>query len=261
VAILTEEKEKAIHDLFFEMNTVSTRTETETETKTVTDEDGTTHDETVMKTYVYVTISSSDAQDAAAQYDFSDEQNKMLNELMSPENYPLFAEITGMDVYGGIPPEDIRNIIRNLPAGTKGTAIVQAALTRLGDPYSMAKRGQGRYVDCSYFVRWAYNKAGVDNYKAATAAEQARYCVNHDAIISKDQLQPGDVVFWRKNGCTCAGSHCGRYMGIHHVAIYIGDGKLIEASSSKGRVVIRNIWGEGTGKWQIILYARPHVIN
>lgn len=261
VAILTEDKAKAFHDLFFEMNTVSTRTEIKTETKTAMDEDGTVHEETVEKTYVYVTVSSIDSQDAVAKYHFSAEQNKMLDELLSPENYPLFAEITGVDVYGGIPPEDIRKIIRNLPAGTKGATIVQAALTRLGDPYSMAKRGQGRYVDCSYFVRWAYNQAGEDNYKAATAAEQARYCVTHNAIISKDQLQPGDVVFWRKNGCTCAGDHCGRYMGIHHVAIYIGDGKLIEASSSKGRVVIRNIWGEGPGKWQIILYARPHVIN
>jgi cell wall-associated NlpC family hydrolase len=261
VAILTEENMKAIHDLFFEMNKVSTKTETKTETKTVTDEDGVEHEETIEKTYVYVTVSSMDSQDAAAKYHFSDEQNITLDELMSPENYPLFAEITGVDVYGGIPPEDIRKIIRNLPLGTKGTAIVQAALTRLGDPYSMAKRGQGRYVDCSYFVRWAYNEAGVDNYKAATAAEQARYCVNHNAIIPKDQLQPGDVVFWKKNSCTCAGDHCGRYMGIHHVAIYIGYGKLIEASSSKGRVVIRNIWGEGPGKWQIILYARPHVIN
>ena len=261
VAILTEDKEKAIHDLLFEMNTVSTRMETKTETKIVTDEDGTEHEETIIKTYVYVTVSSMDAQDVATKYQFSDEQNKMLDELLSPENYPLFAEITGVDLYGGIPPEDIRKIIRNLPVGTKGAAIVQAALTRLGDPYSMAKRGQGRCVDCSYFVRWAYNAAGVDNYKAATAAEQARYCVNHNVIISKDQLQPGDVVFWRKNGCTCAGDHCGRYMKIHHVAIYIGDDKLIEASSSKGRVVIRNIWGEGPGKWQIILYARPHIIN
>ena len=174
---------------------------------------------------------------------------------MAPANYPLFASLTGVDYTGDLKPGDIAI----LPTGDKGADIVRYALTRLGDPYSKSKRGQGRYVDCSYFVRWAYQQAGVTSYKAGTAAEQARYCVNNHLLISKDQLQPGDIIFWRKNGCMCGGDHCDRYQNIHHVGLYIGNGKVIEASSSKGRVVIRKMWGEDGGQWRIAYYARPSV--
>jgi cell wall-associated NlpC family hydrolase len=144
--------------------------------------------------------------------------------------------------------------IRNSLPNDLGGDIVSYALTRLGDPYSMDKRGQGSYVDCSYLVRWSYQQAGVTSYKAATAAEQARHCVSNDMIISRDQLRPGDAIFWRKNGCDC-----GRYKEIHHVAIYIGNGLIIEASSSQGCVRIKEIWGEGCGgKWQVLYYSRPY---
>ena len=41
-----------------------------------------------------------------------------------------------------------------------------------------------------------------------------------------------------------------RYMQVSHVGIYAGDGKVIEASSSAGEVVIRTLWGTQT------MYAR-----
>ena len=259
VATLSKEKKDNIKQIFWDMNTVLIETETKSETVTVTDEDGNETEETIEKTYVYVETSSIDYTDAAQRYSFDDEQNAMLDELMAPENYPLFAQLIGVDCYGGMTTQEIEELMNSLPPFGLGTDIVRYALTRIGDPYSMAKRGQGRYVDCSYLVRWAYNQAGITDYTAATAAEQARYCVDHNTIITKSQLQPGDVIFWRKNGCKCAGDHCGRYQGIHHVAIYIGNGKIIEASSSRGCVVVNDLWGEGSGgKWQVIYYAHPY---
>ena len=47
-------------------------------------------------------------------------------------------------------------------------------------------------------------------------------------------------------------------MEIHHVAIYIGNGKIIEASSGRGCVVINDIWGEDGGKWEILYFAEPY---
>ncbi len=80
---------------------------------------------------------------------------------------------------------------------------------------------------------------------------QAKYCFDHGYFIQKSDLVPGDLIFWTKNSC-----HCGRWHEIHHVAIYIGNGRIIEAISSKGCVVINDIWGEGSGgKWQILYYA------
>lgn len=65
-------------------------------------------------------------------------------------------------------------------------------------------------------------------------------------------LLPGDLVFWQNLGC----SGCGRWNEIHHVGIYMGDGKVIEASSSKGRVVIRDLWS--SSGYPLFMYARPY---
>ena len=43
------------------------------------------------------------------------------------------------------------------------------------------------------------------SYTAVTAAEQARYCVNNEMLITKDELRPGDVIFCGKMGVTAAG--------------------------------------------------------
>jgi len=43
--------------------------------------------------------------------------------------------------------------------------------------------------------------------------------------VSRDQLQPGDLVFFNTNG-----------RGISHVGIYIGDQKFVHASSAGGKV-------------------------
>ena len=247
VATVTEEKKQILKDLYYEMNLVSISVETIEETDPDDEEV-----EPVERTIVHVSMLSENYQEVAERYGFTEEQNDMLEELMAPENHYLFAALIGIDCYGGLTAQQLEEIRSSLPDDVGGD-IVRAALTRIGDPYSQSKRGTDRYVDCSYLVRWAYNEAGVMSYKAATAAEQARCCVNNDMLISKDELCPGDVIFWRKNGC-----ECGRYMEIHHVAIYIGSGEIIEASSGRGCVVINDIWGEDGGKWEILYYAHPY---
>ena len=247
VATVTEEKKEVLKDLYYEMNAVSIFVQTIEETNP-DDEEA----EPIEKIIVHVNLTSESYRDAAERYGFSEEQNDMLEELMVPENHYLFVSLIGIDCYGGLTAQELQAIRTSLPSN-QGGEIVRYALTRIGDPYSKELRGSGRYVDCSYLVRWAYNQAGVTSYKAATAAEQARYCVNNDMIISRELLSPGDVIFWRKNGC-----NCGRYNEIHHVAVYIGNGKIIEASTSRGCVVINDLWGEGSGgKWQVLYYTRP----
>ena len=63
---------------------------------------------------------------------------------------------------------------------------------------------------------------------------------------------PGDLVFWRNRRCT----GCGRWNEIHHVGIYAGNGKVIEASSSRGCVVIRELWSKKS--YPVFMYGRPY---
>jgi cell wall-associated NlpC family hydrolase len=204
--------------------------------------------ETIRK--LVISIDCKTYEQGALVYGFSDEKMEVLEELMKSDYLPMFMDICGMDSYIGLTPEQIANLLGDLPEGELGSVIVQYAVSRLGDPYSMAKRGQGSYVDCSYFARWCYQQAGVSHFTAPTAASQAEYCVNNDLCISYANIQPGDLIFWsfKKNG---------RFMNISHVGIYAGDGYVIDASSSRGMVVYRPVFGESS----IVICGRPHVLE
>lgn len=132
----------------------------------------------------------------------------------------------------------------DLPANKVGGKVVELAMSRLGNPYSQAHRGQGKYVDCSYLTMWCYRQVGITI--PGTAAEQGRYIVEHNLTISKENLQPGDLVFW---------SHKpnGRFMNITHVGVYAGNGMVVDASYSKGKVVYRNLFDSD----KQVLYGRP----
>lgn len=142
--------------------------------------------------------------------------------------------------------EELEKLYHDLPTGELGSEIVKMAMSRLGDPYSQEKRGQGSYTDCSYLTMWCYKQLGINI--PGTAAEQGRFCVNKELTIAKKDLVPGDIVFW---------SHKpnGRFMNITHAGIYVGDGKVIDASYSKGAVVYRDIFDSD----KQVLYGRPHI--
>lgn len=140
------------------------------------------------------------------------------------------------------------NLSSDSSSASTGQSIVDAALTRLGDPYSKTYRGTGDYVDCSYLAQWAYKQAGISI--PGTAAAQAKYCYDNGYTISKDHLQPGDLVFWTEKG---SGT---RWHEIHHVGIYAGNGKVVEAKGTKKGVELDDLWE--SGKWQIVMYARPY---
>lgn len=110
----------------------------------------------------------------------------------------------------------------DLPASEVGGKVVELAMSRLGHPYSQTYRGKDNYVDCSYLTLWCYRQVGI--ILPGTAAEQGRYLVEHNLTIAKEDLQPGDLVFWsyKPNG---------RFMNITHVGIYAGDGKVVVSFS------------------------------
>lgn len=130
----------------------------------------------------------------------------------------------------------------SLGASGVGESVLSLAFSRLGSPYSQGKAGQDNYVDCSYLTQWCYKQNGVNLPR--TAAEQAKYCVDNGLTISKEELQPGDLVFF-------SNSTNGRYMNVTHVAVYAGNGMIVDASSKRGEVVHREMF---SGQ---VLYGRP----
>lgn len=219
---------------------IDTRVKTDSTTAIV---DGEEVEVTTSALYINVTINSMTYIEGAELYRFDEEKRRMLEELMSEDYNELWAELLDVDIYGGLSYEELTQISANLPTGTKGGDIAQAALSRAGTAYSV--------MDCSQLTQYAYAQAGVSLPRTSVA--QAKYCYDSGYAISGVQLQPGDLIFWSK-ACSCR-----RWNEIHHTGIYIGNGKIVDASSTKGRVVVRNLWGENGDKWKIAFYARPHI--
>lgn len=241
VARLTEKHIKILKETYNDMNEVKS---TKTEEKYIDD-----NGDEQIKTSVSVNVESHGWQDMMDFYHFSPKQREMLENMMKPEYYELYMQLLGMtpSPFDNMTVEEMNVVISNLPAGQKTTQVVELALSKLGTPYSQAKRNQAGYFDCSSFVHWVYSQLGLNiSYGGSdTAAAQAQWCVENNLVVSASDLQAGDLVFFS------SGSN-GRFMNIDHIGIYAGDGMIVDASSSKGKVVYRKLWTS-----TLVLCARP----
>jgi len=93
-------------------------------------------------------------------------------------------------------------------------AFLTAAESRLGLPYVWGATGPNSF-DCSGLVQWSLAQAGVVMPRVAAAQAQA------GPAVSLSQLTPGDLLFYHTDP-TAPGY-------ISHVAIYLGDGEMLQA--------------------------------
>lgn len=248
VVTLDAKRIEAIHSIFWDMNQIDYSAEMiEHEEIIVTEqEDGSSTEEKVIRyeSVLHITITTYSAEHQADRYGFTEDQKLLVQEMLSEEFRPLMFTLLGQDPDTGLSREEWERVFYDLPEGEVGNEAVKLALTRLGDPYSQPKAGQDRYTDCSYLVQWVYRQ--VDIMLPRTAAEQGLHMVENGRTIQYEDLTPGDLVFWSY-------ASNGRYMDITHVGIYAGDGKVVDASSTRGQVVYRNLFD----RKDQVLYGRP----
>jgi cell wall-associated NlpC family hydrolase len=103
---------------------------------------------------------------------------------------------------------------RGLLTAAQTTAMLRAALSRVGMPYVWGAEGP-RAFDCSGLVQWSFAQAGL--VMPRVAADQART----GPAVPLRRLQPGDLLFYHTD--PTAPSY------ISHVAIYLGKGYMIQA--------------------------------
>lgn len=106
-------------------------------------------------------------------------------------------------------------------------ALIDAAYSQIGVPYGYGSYSPGSALDCSGFVKYAYSQIGVSLPHSSVA--QSGTATHKDL----SELLPGDLLFWVG---TSAGSGSGS-----HVAMYLGNGKIIHASWEG--VLVQNIYG------------------
>jgi cell wall-associated NlpC family hydrolase len=104
------------------------------------------------------------------------------------------------------------------PPPTHGN-VVQYAMSQLNTPYVWAGSAPGGF-DCSGLVMWSYAQVGV----SLPHSSYAQY--GYGVPVSRDQLQPGDLVF---------------FDGLGHVGIYIGGDQFVHAPHTGDVVKISSL--------------------
>lgn len=88
---------------------------------------------------------------------------------------------------------------------------VAAAKSKIGDPYVWGASGPNSF-DCSGLTSWAYKQAGKSLPRTSSAQSQV------GQKVSFSNLQPGDLIFF--------------YSPVSHVAMYVGNGTVVEAPTA-----------------------------
>lgn len=117
----------------------------------------------------------------------------------------------------------VRELIRDIPVDANASIFEKTALSFLNTPYRFGGNGQNG-IDCSGFVQKVFGE--FDLKLPRTAREQ--YTLG--TRVPKGDLQLGDLIFFQTYA---------KYPS--HVGIYIGDDKMIHASSRNKGVVVSSI--------------------
>lgn len=103
-------------------------------------------------------------------------------------------------------------------------AVVRDALSMRGIPYRWGEETPERGFDCSGLVQYVYGKYGI---RLPRTAHQMAMTL---PLPENPQHQPGDLLFFNTTGKPYS-----------HVGIYIGNHRMVHASSAKGKVVIGSL--------------------
>ena len=216
---------------------------------------------TVTKTVLSVNVTLKYYRDMISIYSFDSNQTELIGQMMSSEfmgkpgiGGNTDGNVAGGDTGGGtgqtvssMTEEEINAALTGI-TDNRQRSVCSYALHRVGYPYSQEKRNSGSYYDCSSLAYYSWKDAGADiSYGGATtAAAEAQGLDQAGKTVSFDQLQPGDLIFY-----SFAGN--GRYKNISHVAVYVGNGRVVEALNERLGVVYRDV--KSTGK--IVMIGRP----
>ncbi len=141
-------------------------------------------------------------------------QQRLQAELVAQKQAAAEAQQTSVVGASAVTPEGVSVA----PPARFGGA-VGVAMQYLGTPYVWGGSSPGGF-DCSGFVMYVYSQIGV--YLPHHAADQ----YNYGTPVSRDELEPGDLVF---------------FDGLGHVGIYIGGGQFVHSPHTGDVVKISSL--------------------
>ena len=140
-----------------------------------------------------------------------DDAYSVAEESMDPEdNQALYYTLTSTK--GGTPSGEIRQ------------SMIEYASQFVGNPYVWGGTSLTDGADCSGFVQQIYKAYGYDLPRVAE--DQSQYGTK----IPVEDAQPGDLIFYAKNGY------------VYHVVMYAGNGKTIEAANEDVGIIYGTVY-------------------
>jgi cell wall-associated NlpC family hydrolase len=103
-------------------------------------------------------------------------------------------------------------------ADPRAVAALTFALAQRGDPYVWSEEGPDKY-DCSGLMYAAYRTSAAGNFPLARVSRD-QYYQTRGKSVDRYSLVPGDLLFF---------SSSNSWTNIHHVAMYAGNGMMVEA--------------------------------
>lgn len=152
---------------------------------------------------------------------YNNYEGYIYKELLTDEKVSQTNRHDTVQISESLPQDNIEQISNNTTNLTLGQEIVEYAKQYLGCPYVYGGSGSSSF-DCSGFTMYVYKNFGYSLSHSARAQSKM------GTFVEKDNLQPGDLVFFLDYETMDDIGHCG---------IYIGDGNFIHASSGTGYCV------------------------
>ena len=115
--------------------------------------------------------------------------------------------------------------ISSYDSSSSGTASDAASYAQnfIGNKYRYGGTSLTNGADCSGFVQSVYSKFGVSLPRTSSSQSSA------GDSVSLDNVKAGDLIFYASNG------------RVNHVAMYIGDGKVVHASNKRDGIKVSNM--------------------
>lgn len=171
---------------------------------------------------MYIGIATAAFMWMAPAMSYADTTETVSAVIEQPKEEDVTAETTG-------PAPEIQMALAEAEAQAKAEAEAQAALT------ANAQRRQNLVNYAMQFVGGRYKAGGNDPHTGADCSGFTRYVMQHGAgvslnrssgsqatqgrTISANEMQPGDLIFY------------GNGSRVNHVAMYIGNGQIVHAST------------------------------
>ena len=201
------------------------------------------------KKYLEVRITLKSYTEMSEQYQFDEERQATLNQLMSAciTSNPSGGQTGGSQLsglQGSLTPQEITSITDKITNPTQKT-VASFVLSKVGYPYSQNLRNSGKAFDCSSLAYYAWKSAGVDIAFGGSTTAGAEAQGLKGKSVKEENLQPGDLIFYSY-------TTNGRYKNISHVGIYVGNGKMVEAVDEAHGVCLGNYHNGG-----LVMICRP----